>query len=389
MSRSIAAGPTPLARCVTLGAVLLAGAGCHAATTARKPTVTNAPFGTTPDGTPVELFTLTNAQGMEVRAMTYGGIIVSLKVPDRAGHLDDVVLGFDSLSGYLKDSPYFGAIIGRFANRIAKGRFTLDGKTYTLAINNGPNALHGGLTGFDKVVWQAESVSNDSGVGVRFSHVSPDGDQGYPGTLTVHVRYLLTDSNQLVIDYDATTDKDTPINFTQHTYFNLKGAGNGDILGHELTLAADSFTPVDSTLIPTGTVTPVVGTPLDFRTQTPIGAHINDANQQLTYAGGYDFNWVVRRSGPGLVPAAHVLEPTTGRTIDVRTTEPGIQFYTGNFLDGSITGKGGKVYGHRSGFTLETQHYPDSPNQPSFPSTILRPGQQYQSRTVFAFGIQR
>ena len=351
--------------------------------------MTQAPFGTTADGTPVELFTLTNANGVELRAMTYGGIIVSLEVPDRAGHLDDVVLGFDSLGGYEKDSPYFGAIVGRFANRIAKGRFTLDGKTYTLALNNGPNALHGGLKGFDKVVWQAEPFTNDSGVGVRFSHVSPDGDQGYPGTLTVHVRYLLTDSNQLVIDYDATTDKATPLNLTQHTYFNLKGAGNGDILGHEVMLAADSFTPVDSTLIPTGVVAPVAGTPLDFRTLTPIGAHINDHDRQLTYAGGYDFNWVVRRSGPGLVEAAHVLEPTSGRTIDVLTTEPGIQFYTGNFLDGTITGKGGKVYPHRSGFTLETQHYPDSPNQPTFPSTILRPGQEYRSRTVFAFGVQR
>jgi aldose 1-epimerase len=389
MTRSLVAGATAYAAAVALTGVLLAGAGCRAAPTARKPTVTQAAFGVSPDGTPVELFTLTNARGVEVRAMTYGGVIVSLKVPDRAGHLDDVVLGFDSLGGYVKDSPYFGAIVGRFANRIAKGRFTLDGKTYKLAVNNGPNALHGGLKGFDKIVWQAERFTNDSGVGVTFSHVSPDGDEGYPGTLTVHVRYLLTDSNQLVVDYDATTDKATPINLTQHTYFNLRGAGNGDILGHEVMLAADSFTPVDSTLIPTGVVAPVAGTPLDFRALTPIGARIDEDNPQLKYAGGYDFNWVVRRTGPGLVQAAHVVEPTTGRTIDVLTTEPGLQFYTGNFLDGTITGKSGKVYGHRSGFTLETQHYPDSPNQPRFPATILRPGQEYRSRTVFVFGVQR
>ncbi len=389
MTRSPTVGTISLAGVFTLAAVLLAGAGCRAAPTARKPTVTQAPFGATPDGTPVELFTLTNAQGMEVRAMTYGGIIVSLKVPDRAGRLDDVVLGFDSLGGYLKGSPYFGAIVGRFANRIAKGRFTLDGQTYKLAINNGPNALHGGIKGFDKVVWQAEPFTSDSGVGVTFSHVSPDGNEGYPGTLTVHVRYLLTNADQLVVDYDATTDKATPINLTQHTYFNLHGAGTGDILGHELMLDADSFTPVDSTLIPMGTVTPVAGTPLDFRTLTPIGAHINDHDQQLQYAGGYDFNYVIRRTGPGLVHAAHVVEPATGRTLDVLTTEPGLQFYSGNFLDGTITGKGGHVYGHRSGFTLETQHYPDSPNQAGFPSTILRPGQEYRSRTVFAFGVQR
>ena len=389
MTRSPVVGTTSLAGVLTLAAVLLAGAGCRAAPPARNATVTQAPFGATPDGTPVQLFTLTNAHGMEVRAITYGGIIVSLKVPDRTGHVDDVVLGFDSLAGYIKQSPYFGAIVGRYANRIAKGRFTLDGKTYHLPINNGPNSLHGGLVGFDKVVWQAAPVRNDSGVGVTFSHTSPDGDQGYPGALTVHVRYLLTDSNQLVVDYDATTTKATPINLTQHTYFNLKGAGNGDILGHEVMLDADSFTPVDSTLIPTGVVAPVAGTPLDFRTLTPIGAHINDANQQLRYAGGYDFNWVIRRAGPGLVQAAHVLEPTTGRTLDVFTTEPGVQFYTGNFLDGTITGKDGKVYVHRSGFTLETQHYPDSPNHPTFPSTILQPGQEYRSQTVFAFGVQR
>jgi aldose 1-epimerase len=373
-----------------LTAVLLAGAACRVTSThPKEPTVSQAPFGATPDGTPVELYTLTNAHGMEVRAMTYGGIIVSLEVPDRAGKLGDVVLGYDSLAGYIESSPYFGAIVGRYGNRIAKGRFTLDGKTYKLALNNGPNSLHGGIKGFDKVVWQAEPVTNDSGAGVRFSHTSPDGDEGYPGTLTVHVRYLLTNANELIVDYDATTDKATPVNLTQHSYFNLAGAGSGDVLSHELMIAADSFTPVDSTLIPTGVVAPVEGTPLDFRTLTAIGARIDASDTQLNYAGGYDHNFVLRRTGPGLVHAVHVLDPTTGRTLDVSTTQPGLQFYSGNFLDGTITGKGGHVYGRRSGFCLETQHYPDSPNHPAFPSTILRPGENYQTRTVFAFGVQR
>lgn len=321
--------------------------------------------------------------------MTYGGIIVSLRVSDRAGNLGDIVLGYDSLAGYVKNPSYFGAIVGRYGNRIAKGRFTLDGKTYRLAINNGPNHLHGGIKGFGKVVWQAQPFKNDSGVGVAFSHTSPDGDEGYPGTLTARVRYLLTDGNELVVDYEATTDTPTPINLTQHSYFNLADAGNSDILGHELMIAADSFTPVDSTLIPTGVIAPVAGTPLDFRTPTAIGARINDADRQIEYAGGYDHNFVLRHGGPGPVHAARVVEPTTGRTLDVSTTEPGLQFYSGNFLDGTIPGKGGHAYRHRSGFCLETQHYPDSPNERRFPSTILRPGQAYRSRTVYAFGVQR
>lgn len=321
--------------------------------------------------------------------MTYGGIIVSLSVPDRGGDLGDIVLGFDSLAGYLKHSPYFGAIVGRYANRIGKGRFTLDGKTYGLAINDGPHHLHGGIKGFDKVVWQAEPTRNDRGMGLALHHTSPDGDQGYPGTLTVEVRYLLTDGDELVVDYEATTDAPTPVNLTQHSYFNLTGAGCGlgDILGHELMIAADSFTPVDATLIPTGVFAPVAGTPLDFRTPIAIGARIGDLDPQLEYAGGYDHNFVLRSKGPGPIHAARVVEPTTGRTLDVSTTEPGLHLFSGNFQGGTITGKGGHPYGHRSGFCLETQHYPDSPNQPRFPSTILRPGERYRSRTVFAFGV--
>ncbi len=349
--------------------------------------VRRAPFGVTPDGTPVELFTLQNAQGTALCAMNYGGTIVSLSVRDRAGSLGDVVLGFDSLAGYLKHSPYFGAIVGRYGNRISQGRFALDGTSYRLAVNDGPNHLHGGIKGFDKVVWQAEPFSNERGVGLALRHTSPDGDEGYPGRLKAQVHYLLTDGDELVVDYEATTDAPTPINLTQHSDFNL--ACGGDILGHELMIAADSFTPVDENLIPTGEIAPVAGTPLDFRTQVAIGARIGNTDRQLEYAGGYDHNFVLRRAGAGPVHAARVVEPTTGRTLDVSTTEPGFQFYSGNGLDGTITGKGGRGYGPRSGFCLETQHYPDSPNQPGFPSTILRPGQVYRSQTVFAFGVQR
>ena len=347
------------------------------------------PFGQTPDSQAVELLTLTNAHGMEVRAMTYSGIIISLKVPDRNGTLGDVVLGYDSLAGYVKGSPYFGAIVGRYGNRIARARFTLDGKTYTLAANNGPNALHGGLRGFDKVVWHAETFRKDSGAGVVFTFTSPDGDQGYPGTLTTAVTYTLTDANELIVDYHATTDKATPVNLTQHTYFNLAGAGKGDVLGHRLMLAADSMTPIDSTLIPTGAIAPVAGTPFDFRTATAIGARIDAPDAQIHNAGGYDHNFVLNRAGPGLIHVAHVLEPTSGRTLDVSTTEPGVQFYTGNFLDGSNVGKGGVAYRKHDGFCLETQHFPDSPNHPNFPSTILRPGAVYRSRTVFAFSVAK
>ena len=351
--------------------------------------IRRAPFGSAPNGEAVELLTLTSAHGMEARVMTYGGIILSLKVPDRNGNLGDVVLGYDSLADYVKASPYFGAIIGRYGNRIAKAHFTLDGKGYTLAANNGPNALHGGLRGFDKVVWHAEPFKKDSSVGVVLTYTSPDGDQGYPGTLAASVTYTLTDGNELVMAFHATTDKATPVNLTQHTYFNLAGAGKGDILGHILTLAADRMTPVDSTLIPNGTIAPVAGTPFDFRTASAIGARIDAPDAQIKNGGGYDHNFVLNRSGPELTHFAHVVEPTTGRTLDVSTTEPGVQFYTGNFLDGTNVGKGGVPYRKRYGFCLETQHFPDSPNHANFPSTVLRPGVVYSSQTVFAFSVTR
>lgn len=348
------------------------------------PHVTRQPFGMTPTGEAVELVTLTNRHGIELRVMTYGAIIVSLKVPDRNGVPGDVVLGYDSLAGYLRASPYFGAVVGRYGNRIAGGRFTLDGAEYRLATNNGPNHLHGGVRGFDKVVWDVQPFENDRGVGVILRHTSPDGDEGYPGTLQARVRYTLTDRNELVLDYAATTDKATPVNLTQHSYFNL--AGSGTILGHVLMIAADHFTPVDSTLIPTGAIAPVAGTPFDFRTAAPIGARIGEENEQLRFGGGYDHNFVLTRPDTGLALAARLVDSVSGRTLEIRTTEPGLQFYSGNFLDGSITGKGGTVYRHRSGLCLETQHFPDSPNHPAFPSTILRPGQVYRTRTVWTFG---
>ena len=345
-------------------------------------------FGKTADGQPVEVYTLTNANGMEVKAITYGCIITSLKVPDRAGKLADVVLGYDTLDGYLKDSPYFGAVVGRYGNRIAKGQFTLDGKTYKLATNNGPNHLHGGNKGFDKVVWKAAWKNGAQGAGVICSRTSPDGEEGYPGNLQTSVTYTLTDKNELVVEYRATTDKATPVNLTQHSYFTL-AADAGDILGHQLTIDADRYTPVDDTLIPTGELATVAGTPFDFRKTTAIGARIGTDDPQLKNGNGYDHNWVLSSAASGLRHAVHVVEPKTGRTLDIATTEPGVQFYSGNFLDGSITGKGGRVYKHRSGFCLETQHYPDSPNHPNFPTTILRPGQVYSSKTVFTFGVAK
>ncbi|NJD11268.1 MAG: galactose mutarotase [Gemmatimonadetes bacterium] len=353
--------------------------------------VTQAPFGTMPDGQAVEVFTLTNANGVELKAITYGGIIISLKTPDRTGLMADIVLGFDSLSKYLSPPPpYFGAIIGRHGNRIGGAQFTLDGKTYQLDKNDGANTLHGGVKGFDKVVWTgAQLPPSDSSVAVKFSYTSPDGEGGYPGTLLVEVTYTLTDSNELIVDYNATTDRATPVNLTQHSYFNLAGEGNGDILGHVLMLAADSMTPVAAGLIPTGQIASVEGTPFDFRTPTAIGARIDAADPQRQLGPGYDHNWVLTRAGEGLQLAARVVEPTSGRTLEVRTTEPGIQFYAGNFLDGTIIGKSGKAYQRRSGFCLETQHYPDSPNKPDFPSTILQPGQTYTSRTVFTFGVDQ
>jgi aldose 1-epimerase len=353
---------------------------------AQKSAVKREPFGKMPDGKAVERFTLTNANGIELKAISYGGIITSLRVPDRNGKFDDIVLGFDQLDGYLKDHPFFGAIIGRYGNRIGKAQFTLDGKTYKLAANNGPNNLHGGTKGFDKVLWTVEPIGTN---GLAFTRTSPDGEEGFPGNLRTRVTYTLTDKNELIVEYHATTDKATPVNLTQHSYFNLAGQASGDILGHELMINADRYTPVDDTLIPTGELAPVEGTPFDFRKPTAIGARINNANPQLKAGLGYDHNWVLNRKGTGLELAARVREPKTGRTLEITTTEPGIQFYAGNFLDGKLTGKGGAVYRHRTGFCLETQHYPDSPNQPKFPSTILKPGQEYRTRTVFTFGVSK
>jgi aldose 1-epimerase len=353
-----------------------------------KAGVSRGSFGKMPDGASVDIYTLTNAHGVEIKALTYGGIIQSLRVPDKAGRFSDVVLGFDGLAGYLAEHPFFGAIIGRYGNRIGKARFTLDGRTYKLAANNGPNHLHGGVRGFDKVLWNAEQAKTGEGPAVAFTRTSPDGEEGYPGNLNVRVTYTLTDKNELIVDYHATTDKATPVNLTQHSYFNLAGQASGTILGHELMLNADRYTPVDDTLIPTGELAPVEGTPFDFRTSTAIGARINQDHPQLEHGLGYDHNWVLNRQGSGLQLAARVHEPKTGRTLEISTTEPGIQFYAGNFLDGKLTGKEQAVYRHRTGFCLETQHFPDSPNKPQFPSTILEPGAEYRSRTVFTFGTK-
>jgi len=346
-------------------------------------------YGKTPDGTVVDAYTMRNRNHVIVQVITWGATITNIGTPDKTGHFDDIVLGFDSLPGYLQNTPYFGVVVGRYGNRIARGKFTLDGKSYKLAINNAPNSLHGGVKGFDKVVWTAEPVQTDTAVGVTLTHVSPDGEEGYPGTLTAKVTYTLNDRNELAIDYQATADKATPVNLTNHTYWNLRGEGNGDILAHMLTIDADSMTPVDSTLIPTGHITPVAGTPFDFRTPTAIGARIDQDDPQIKNGRGYDHNMVFNRTGaPGtLVHAIRLADPTSGRTVDVSTTEPGVQFYSGNFLDGTVVGKNGHKYPHRSGIALETQHYPDSPNQPQFPTTILKPGATYKSRTMFTFGV--
>jgi aldose 1-epimerase len=366
-------------------------------TATMKPTsITRAPFGTTADGKAATLYTLTNATGIQMRVTDYGGVIVSLRVPDRNHQLGDVVLGFDSLTPYTSVSPYFGALIGRYGNRIANGRFTLDGHTYTLAKNDGPNTLHGGTRGFNKYVWSATSFQKPDSVGIVLTRTSPDGEEGFPGNLTATVTYTLTDSDEVIFDYEATTDKPTPVNLTQHSYFNLRDGGASEILGHVVTIDADSFTPVDSTMIPTGEIRSVTGTPFDFRHPTAIGARIGEDNQQLKIGKGYDHNFVLNKNGaqnsgdatPALPLAATVYEPTTGRVMQVYTTEPGLQFYSGNFLDGTLTGKHGVVYKHRSGFAMETQHFPDSPNHPEFPSTILRPGEKYHSRSVYRFSVR-
>jgi len=376
-----------LAFAVVVLASLFARSGSASPSTSKQG-VKKESFGTLPDGTPVDIYTMTNAKGMEIRATNYGGIVVSLRVPDKKGILDDIALGFDDLKGYLASSPYFGAIIGRYGNRIANGKFTVDGKEYTLAKNNGPNTLHGGLKGFDKVVWNAEPFQNHDGVGIILTYTSKDGEEGFPGNLKAKVTYTLTDNNEWIIDYDASTDKATPINLTQHTYFNLAGEGKGDVLAHILKLNASRFTPVNQTLIPTGEFRPVKGTPMDFTQPTPIGGRINADDEQVRFGRGYDHNFVVDGKGSDPVLAARVKEPASGRVLEVFTTEPGVQFYSGNFLDGTITGKNGHVYKQRYAFCLETQHFPDSPNHPEFPTTILRPGRTYHSRTSYKMSTE-
>lgn len=336
-------------------------------------------FGQTPEGKKIDLYTLTNPSGLKVRIMNYGAVLVSLEVPDRDGKLADITLGYDSLEGYIKASPYFGAIVGRYANRIAKGKFTLNGVEYQLATNNGENHLHGGVKGFDKVVWNAREVETKEGVGVKLTYLSKDGEEGYPGNLTCTVIYTLTKNNELKINYEAETDKATPINLTHHSYFNLAGQGRCDILGHELMLNADRYTPVDESLIPTGEIKGVKDSSMDFTHPMPIGSRIDQV------PGGYDHNYVLNSGGGWLRLAAKVYEPTSGRVMEIYTTEPGSQFYSGNFLDGSITGKSGKLYNKHYAFCLETQHFPDSPNKPNFPSVILKPGEKYMQVTVYKF----
>ena len=340
----------------------------------------------TPGGEDVRLYTLTNRNGMTARITNYGGIVVSLEVPDRSRVLGDVVLGYGDVEKYIQNSPYFGAIVGRYGNRIASGHFSLNGETYTLATNNGSNHLHGGIKGFDKMVWTAEPFSRGADSGLVLTYTSPDGEEGYPGTLDVKVTYTLIHEDALRIDYEATTDKPTVVNVTNHSYFNLKDGGRSSTLDHDVQIFANSFTPVDETLIPTAEIRPVDGTPFDFRQLVAIGARIDQENEQLEFGLGYDHNFVLNREQERLVLAARVYEPETGRVMEVSTTEPGVQFYSGNFLDGTIAGKGGAVYQQRAGFCLETQHFPDSPNRPEFPSTALEPGQTYRSATVYRFG---
>ncbi len=338
-------------------------------------------FGKTPDGTPVELYVLSNGR-ITVKVMTYGGIITELHVPDRAGKAADVVLGFDTLDGYIAKNPHFGAITGRVANRIARAEFTLDGKEYRLAANNGPNTLHGGKKGFDKVVWKAQDVSSPAGPAVKLTYLSRDGEEGFPGNLNVAVTYTLTDDNALRIDYTATTDRATPVNLTNHSYFNLAGHDSGTILDQELMLAADQYTPSDDQYIPTGQIAPVGGTPLDFTTPTAIGARIGQIQGE---PGGYDHNYVIRPSGPSPAFAARARDPKSGRVLEMYTTEPGVQLYTSNFLDGSVKGKGGVAYKKHGAFCLEAQHYPDALHHPNFPSIILRPGATYSQTTIYKF----
>jgi aldose 1-epimerase len=355
----------------------------------KKSEVTVGPFGTLADGKAVSIYTLTNANGMTMKVINYGGIITSLTAPDKNGTFEDVVLGHDSLGGYLKSNPYFGALIGRYGNRIAKGKFSLDGKTYSLAKNNGENNLHGGPNGFDTRYWNIEQHNVNNGSAVRLSYVSNDLEEGFPGTMKVEVIYHLTDSNELKIHYKAAADKKTVVNLTQHSYFNLSGNTKTDILSQELMLNADTFIPVDKTLIPIGQLKPVSETPFDFKTPTAIGARIDKDDQQLTFGAGYDHCWALNTGGDITKVAATLHDPASGRVMSVYTTEPGIQFYSGNFLDGSITGKQNVVYKHRYGLCLETEHFPDSPNQKNFPSVELAPGQEYRTATSYTFSVKK
>ncbi len=369
---------------------LLAGAlALTACQPAMEREITSEPFGTTKDGEEVRLYTLVNANGLHAEIMNYGGTMVRLLVPDRGGELDDILLGFDNFADFEEKSPYFGCLIGRYGNRIAHGRFELDGETYQLATNDEPGGipahLHGGERGFDKVMWDATPVYRDDARGLRLTYRSPDGEEGYPGTLDVTVHYWLTDDDALRIEYEATTDKATPVNLTQHNYYNLRGEGNGDINGHEIMIHARRFTPVNEGLIPTGELKPVFDTPFNLTTPVAIAHRVNRDDEQLRFGQGFDHNWVLDDQTGELAKAAFVYEPTTGRIMEVWTTEPGLQFYGGNFLDGTLVGKRGVAYEHRSGFCLEAQHYPDSPNQPDFPNTILRPGEVYAQVTEYRF----
>ncbi len=383
----------PLVTAAIAGAVVVGCALQAAAQAAPKPAaragVLKTAFGQTKEGVPVDQYTLTNRRGMIAKVITYGATLTDLIVPDRAGTPGDVVLGYDKLEPYLAGVPYFGSTVGRVGNRIAKGRFTLNGQTYTLATNNGPNHLHGGLKGFDKVVWKAETVAGAGGTSVKFTYHSPDGEEGYPGNLEASVVYSLTEENELRLDYTATADKATPVNLTNHSYFNLAGDGSGDILAHVLMIAADQFTPVDEALIPTGELKPVKGTVFDFTTPTAIGARI--AKVPIAPPVGYDHNFVLRKAAAAGAPAlaARVSEPKSGRIMEVLTTEPGVQFYSGNFLDGTLKNRHGVTYNKHAAFCLETQHFPDSVNHPNFPTTVLQPGERYQSTTIYRFGAEK
>jgi aldose 1-epimerase len=365
---------------IILGVAMTAEAGTH---------IERKSWGTTPDGRTVELFTLTREGAPTVAVTSWGAYVVSIAVPDREGAVADVTLGYGSLAGYLEDQSFLGAVVGRYANRIAEGRFSLGGRTYELARNNGPNHLHGGPKGFGRRLWTPRVVAGPEGDALELTYVSADGEEGYPGTLTATVVYSLTAEGGLRLDYSATTDATTIVNLTNHTYFNLAGEGSGDVLGHEMQIESDAFTPVDETLIPTGEIRSVEGTPFDFREPRALGARIDAPDPQLRVGGGYDHNFVLRGTPGELRRVARVHEPESGRVLEVLTTQPGIQLYSGNFLDGTIVGKSGRPYEKRSGFCLETQHYPDSPNQPDFPSVVLEPGERYEETTVFRFGVRQ